>query len=90
MKGLYQLIIITLILLSASTSYGVKVYICGTVADTYICEGAPNTNNGAHTSLRLGYHTQWKEYRVLVKFDLSAIPPKERIAYAGIGLWYYG
>ncbi|MEW6606910.1 MAG: DNRLRE domain-containing protein, partial [bacterium] len=90
MKKLYQLIFIILFLITVSESYGERYYECNVSADTYICEGIPNTNRGDSESLRLGYHTQWKEYRVLAKFDLSSIPKNDRIAYAGIGLWYQG
>jgi hypothetical protein len=56
------------------------------IADTYIEQSSPNNNNGANS---VGIYVQWtgtSAYRILIRFDLSSIPPGSIITNASLSL----
>src|SRR4030042_151244 len=58
------------------------------VADTYISLYEPSTNYGSLATMKV--HSQAQRERLLVKFDISRIPPSTNIVSATMGLfaWY--
>jgi hypothetical protein len=56
------------------------------IADTYIDQSSPNKNNGEASINILVQWTGTSAYRILIKFDLSSIPPGSIITDASLSL----
>ncbi len=77
--------------------HGTRVESFGALKDTTICgfTGAtpPDTNSNIGTDpdliIPLDSSSDWKQFRVLIQFDISAIPPNSEISSASIKITYY-